>query len=93
VIEGEVREGEGPFLYRGRFEALPINKTRVAAAEINIGDVGIEMLLLAEDQVGMAEIIAVRREGLALEIVGALSQIEHILLSADQHGNQILMVL
>jgi len=93
VIEGEVREGEGPLLYRRRFEALPINKTRVAAAEINIGDVGIEKLLLAEDQVGMAEIIAVSGEGLALEIVGTLSQIEHILLSADQHGHQILMVL
>ena len=68
-------------------ETLLIGKAWITITKLDVGDVGIEVLLLAEGKVGMTEIIAVCREGLAFKIVGRFADLEHILLGSLQHGS------
>jgi len=74
-------------------ETLLIGKAWITITKLDVGDLGIEVLLLAEGKVGMTEIIAVCREGLAFKIVGRFADLEHILLGSLQHGSKVLMIL
>ena len=74
-------------------ETLLIGEAWVTRAELDIGDIGIEALLFAEGKVEMREIIAVRREGLACEVIRMFADLHHVLLCSLHHGSKILVIL
>lgn len=74
-------------------ETLLFSKARISLAELDVGDVGIKAMLLAEGEIGLAEIIAVSTEGLASEKIRVLADLDHILLCGSQHRGEVFMIL
>lgn len=99
-IESEIGEGEGFCLGRDTFsgmdtipETLLINKAWIALAVVDVRDVGIKTLLLAEGEIGLAEIIAVSAKGLAGEKIWMPANGDHGLVGTDHHRGKVLVIL
>jgi len=75
------------------FESLLSGETFIPLAKLQVGDIGIEILILAEDEIGQREIITIRAELLAVEVVRVFADSSHVLLGSSHHGRQILVIL
>ena len=100
IIEDEVSGRENTFFMRGScsgmdavFESLLSGETFIPLAKLQVGDIGIEILILAEDEIGQREIITIRAELLAVEVVRTFADGPHVLLGSRHYGRQILVIL
>ena len=75
------------------FETLLLGKARIAFAELDIGDVGVDLFIFAERQAVEGVIVAVCGEFFALEVVWILAHRNHILFRAVQHRLEVFMIL
>jgi hypothetical protein len=100
MVEDEISSGESaPFLDRSLagmdaiFESLLPGETFISFAKLQVGDIGIQVLILAPDQIGIGIIIAVRSQLSAFEIVSIFANYLHVLFCSHHHGRQILVIL
>src|SRR6266542_7142435 len=75
------------------FESVLLAEARVAFAKLQVREISIQTLCLAEDQIGITVIIAVCTELPALEIVRGFANDLQSLFGANQHGCHIFMIL
>ena len=99
-IEAKVRIGELRVFFHGSssgmnaiLESHLLEKAGIPFAELDVGDVGVQLFPLAERQIGQAVIIAVGGELFALKVIGLLANGLHILFGTLQHGVQVVVVL
>ena len=70
-----------------------LEEARILFAKLQIREIGVQLFCLAERQLGMTVIVAVRRERPALKVARRLANGLQVLLGASQHGRQIIMIL
>ena len=75
------------------FESVLSGETFIPFTKLQVGDIGIQILILAEDEIGQREIITIRTQALAVEIVGVFADGPHVLLGSRHHRRQILVIL
>ena len=99
-IEAKIIIGELGFSFRGScfamnaiLESRLFEEVGISFAELDVGDVSIQLLRLAECQIGQAIIVAVRSELFSLKVIGLLANGLHILFGTLQHGVQVVMIL
>lgn len=74
-------------------ETFLIVETRIAVAVMDVGDVSLELLLLADLETAQRMIVGIGSQFLALEVGWLFADGDHILLGAIQHRLEVLMVL
>src|SRR5690606_37697731 len=84
------RLGISPLLI---FEALLLGKTRIALAELDIGNVRINFFIFADLQTIERMIIGIGGELFTCEVVWVFANRNHILFCALQHWLEVFMIL